>query len=174
MVKPVSFSSRLHPFGVSPQNKSTSARHCGGECPFWLDGAFGLSQELHGMYLCERKKFRPNLFRHLLKCHKLTRSAADTICQAISKRENPLGTILFKPNDIVLDQVNHFLCPFSVHNNNKDTSLIEKKAERACRSSKPQFAHSLRYHLLHTHRMSLSKAEQILRQMKMPSRENFQ
>lgn len=122
------------------------------------------------MYLCERKKHRQDLYRHLLKCHRLTRSSTEMICQAIRNRENPLGTILFKPNDVVLDQINHFLCPFSIHNH--ESSVIDKKSERPCRSAKPQFAHSLRYHLIHIHHMTLNRAEQIIRQIKVESNEN--
>lgn len=155
------------------KNKTSFWRNFGGECPFWLDGAFGLSRELHGLSLCERKQYRQNLLRHFLKFHKLTRNSAEIICRAIENRENPLGKILFKPNELVLDHQNHFLCPFSIHNtNNDETSSIDKTSERICRLSKPQFAHSLRYHLLHTHQMNLSKAEQIIRQMKIQSNEN--
>ncbi|CAF0878930.1 unnamed protein product [Rotaria sp. Silwood1] len=144
-------------------SNSLSLRKLSGTCPFWYDGAFGLTQKSHGMYLCSREKYHQQLYRHLIKYHQLTLSSAEIIGHAIQNNENPFKKRLFQLNDIVIDQLNHLQCPFSIHN---DALLItDKSCEHNCRTVKPLVAHALRYHLIHFHQMTTLNANKIKKKM---------
>ena len=149
------------------QARRQSRRRLLGECPLSFDGAFGLWTASHGTYLCQGHKIHQDLACHFLKCHKLTRKASKIVCRSIENNDDPASTILFQPTDVVLDQVNQFLCPFSVHH--RQPSNVDKTSERPCRAAKPQFAHCLRYHLLQSHQMSATRVDQVLVQLKSHS-----
>jgi hypothetical protein len=95
-----------------------------------------------------------------MKCHKLTISSAEKICQAIENNQNPLTDVLFKSNDIVIDRITHFRCPFSIYN--KESLTIDNSSQRRCRSLKPQFGYKLRYHLIHFHQMTKINANKLV------------
>ncbi|CAF3568615.1 unnamed protein product [Rotaria sordida] len=105
------------------------------------DGAFGLTQKDHAKCLCSREKYYRELYRHLIKFHKLTVSSIEVIRQAIQNNENPFEKTLFQLNDIVIDQINHLQCPFSIHND--ALKITHKSPKRYCRTVKPQLAYSL-------------------------------
>ncbi len=104
------------------------------------------------------------MHRHLVRFHKFSSSAISKICQAIKTKEDPFRTALFNSTDIVLDQVNQILCPFSIHN---DHSMdIQNSTERACRCAKPQLPYILCNHLIRDHRMSKLNAEKLVNKLK--------
>ena len=105
------------------------------------------------MYLCSKEKYHQNLYRHLIKFHKLKPSIIRIIRQAITNNDDPFKKNLFQSNEIVIDTTRHFQCPFSIYNN--ESSNMNRSFERHCRTIKPQFAHSLRYHLMNYHSITL-------------------
>lgn len=136
-----------------------------GTCPFWFDGAFGLTQEDHGMYLCSYERYYHSLYRHLIKAHALTTSSARKICHAMYNDEDPCEKILFDPDDIVIDRLYHFQCPFSVYN--CESSIVDKSSEYSCRRKKLQAMHSLRSHLTRFHQMTMPNANKLIKQLKI-------
>ncbi len=138
---------------------SLSARKLSGECPFWLDGAFGLKEDAHGMYLCARRRYR-ELPRHFIQFHKLTLSNVKKICQALENDKDPSKEILFQSNELVIDQTNQFQCPFSKYNN--QSPKMENSIVRPCRTIKPKLPHTLCYHLVRDHGMARSDAKNLM------------
>jgi hypothetical protein len=134
-----------------------------GECPLWVDGAYGLTEESHGMYICSRKRHK-ELHRHLVRFHKLSSSSVAKICQAIQTKEDPFRINLFESTDIVTDQINHFLCPFSIYND--QTREIHNSSERSCRCAKRQLPYILCNHLIRDHRMSKGNAKKLVHKLK--------
>jgi hypothetical protein len=120
------------------------------------------------MYLCPRRKYR-KLYRHLIQFHKLTFLSAEKICQAIINKKNPLKENLFNTNDIIIDQINQFQCPFSIYND-ESTRIDDDSSERQCRTIKPQLAPTLRYHLVRDHQMSIVKANKLVYNLKTNSK----
>ena len=100
------------------------------------------------------------LFNHLIQFHKLKLSSVEIICQAIQNNENPIEKNLFQLNDIVIDQRNHFECPFSI--NNKFSLIKKNSSVRPCRTMKPQFLFKLRYHLVHFHKLTTLNANKLI------------
>jgi hypothetical protein len=128
------------------------------------DGAYGLTVEHHGMYICPREQSYQALSRHLMQFHKLTLSSAKIICQAIQNHQDPFETILFQSTDNVIDQINQYLCPFSIHN---QFSVIKpNSSKRCCRYSKLQYAYTLRSHLIQFHRMTNPSAHKLINKLK--------
>ena len=119
------------------------------------------------MYLCSNNRFQRRLYLHLIQFHKLTKSSAEIICQAIQNNEDPLRRKLFQINDIVIDRNIHFQCPFSIHNH--QSSIIDKSSEHYCRSRKPQLANALRQHLIHSHQMTIFNAKKLVKKLKLNS-----
>lgn len=115
------------------------------------------------MYLCPHKKYR-KLYRHFVQFHKLTNSSIVKIFQAINNKQDPLKTILFQPNDIIIDQINQYQCPFSIYNDK--IPGIDNTSERSCRSVKPKLLYTLRYHLTRDHRMAITKADKLVYKLK--------
>ena len=115
------------------------------------------------MYVCPRRSHK-ELHRHLVRFHKFSSSAVLKICQAIKNNEDPFRTALFISTDIVLDQVNQILCPFSIFNDH--STDIPNSTERACRCAKPQLPYTLCNHLIRDHRMSKSNAEKLVDELK--------
>jgi hypothetical protein len=116
------------------------------------------------MYLCSQVKSYQELYRHLVKFHKLTLPSIQIICQAIQNDQDPSKEILFQSNDNVIDKINQIECPFSVYNNN---SLIQpNSSQRFCRRLKPQLGVALRYHLINFHRMNSSNADKLISKLK--------
>jgi len=132
-----------------------------------LDGAYGLTEDSHGMFLCQRKKHK-KIRPHLIKFHKLTISSADKICRAIQNKKDPRKVTLFQSNDIVIDQINQFQCPLSKYNHQ---STINDPSEHRCRTVKPQIISLVRYHLVRDHRMSISKANKLVDNLKVNSKQ---
>jgi hypothetical protein len=116
------------------------------------------------MYLCPRIKHRRDLYRHLIKFHKLTIPTIEKICQSIQNKKDPLKENLFQSNDIVIDEINHFQCPFSIYND--QITNIDNSSERPCRTVKPQLGYTLRYHFIRVHQMSSSKANKLVHKLK--------
>jgi len=120
------------------------------------------------MYLCPRRHYR-ELYRHLIQFHKLTFSSAEKICQSIINNKDPLKEYLFSTNDIVIDQINQFQCPFSKYND--ESTRIDHSSERQCRTIKPQLGPKLRYHLIRDHHMSIVKANKLVYNLKNNSKD---
>ena len=53
------------------------------------------------MYLCSKEKYHQNLYRHLIKFHKLKPSIIRIIRQAITNNDDPFKKNLFQSNEIV-------------------------------------------------------------------------
>lgn len=140
------------------QIANASIRRLSAECPLWFDGAYGLTEKTHGMYICPRKRHK-ELYRHIIRFHKLTVSSAEKICRAILNDESPINRNLFQSDEIVVDQINHIFCPFSIYN--PHPSKILQSNERSCRCTKPQSPHVLSYHFIRDHRMSLNAAKRL-------------
>ena len=130
------------------------------QCPFWLDGAFGLTKDSHGMYLCMQGKCYQNIFDYLFKFHRLTLSTVEKLRLAITNNEDPSKTKLFQPNESVIDRISYTFCPFS-ENNPSPVKRIKSSINR-CRSRKPHARYKLRTHLMNTHRMTILKAEKLM------------
>lgn len=143
-----------------------STRKLSGVCPFWFDGAYGLTENDHGMYLCPHKYYQ-DLYRHFVQFHKLTLSSIDKICQSINNKEDSSKNILFQIDDIVIDQINQYRCPFSIYN--EKITNIDNTTERSCRTLKPQLLYTLRYHLTRDHRMTISQANELVHILKRNS-----
>ena len=115
------------------------------------------------MYICPRRRHK-ELYRHLIRFHRLTISCAEKICRAIQNKDPPNGTTLFQSDEIIVDQINHFFCPFSIHN--PHTPSMINTSERSCRCTKPQLPNVLTYHLIRDHRMSLGTAKRVVKKLK--------
>jgi hypothetical protein len=112
------------------------------------------------MYICPRRR-QKDLYRHLIRYHKLTISSVEKICQAIKNKEDPFRKNLFQITDHVIDQINQIYCPFSIYNTQLDNPI-----ERNCRLTKPQLPYVLRRHLTCYHRMSISNAKKLVQKLK--------
>jgi hypothetical protein len=115
------------------------------------------------MYLCPRRKKR-ELHSHLVQFHKLTSSSIEKICRAIKNNEDPSREILFESTDTVIDQINHYQCPYSIYNH--ESTRIYNSSIRSCRSMKPQIGYTLRHHLVHDHRIPESNAKKLVKKIK--------
>ncbi|UJR35229.1 hypothetical protein I4U23_027994 [Adineta vaga] len=131
-----------------------------GFCPFTIDGVFGLTKNSHGIYLCPEGKYYQNVSGHLFKYHRFTLSTIERIRCAIGRKEDPSKTILFQPNDSVINRITCQPCPFSIHHQ----SILKTTypSIRKCRSKKPQLNYVLRVHLATTHRMKSTDIEKLL------------
>lgn len=118
------------------------------------------------MYICPRRRHK-ELYRHLIRFHKLTISNVERICRAVKNKEDPFRRTLFQSNEIVVDQVNQLYCPFSIHNPHSPN--IANYNERSCRCAKPQLPYILSHHLTRDHRMSTSNAKKLVDKLKSNS-----
>lgn len=118
------------------------------------------------MYICPRRRHK-ELYRHIIRFHKLTPFNVERICRAVKNKDDPSQRTLFESNEIVVDQINQLFCPFSIYN--PDASKFDNYNERSCRRVKPQLPYILANHLIRHHRMSKSNAEKLVDKLKSNS-----
>ncbi|CAF1650799.1 unnamed protein product [Adineta ricciae] len=157
----------------SVKNPSNQARLTGrfaSQCPFWRDGAFGLTKESHGMYLCIQGKCYQSIFDHLFKFHRFTLATAEKLRHAITNNQDPSKTKLFRPDESVIDRISYIFCPFS--DNNPSPMKTIKSSIKRCRSRKPHARYELRTHLMNAHRMGILKADKLICKLEMSTKQS--
>jgi hypothetical protein len=84
------------------------------QCPLTFDGAFGLTKEKHSLQLCPvDNTVRRSLVGHFIKKHKIKKSYAHRLYQAVQHNQDPKTKKLFKENEDVIEREHHVSCPFN-------------------------------------------------------------
>ena len=112
-----------------------------GQCPFWVNGAYGLKQNHHFHRLC-RKKYFTDLSNHMRQFHGLLTPVANILARAVYSNI-PTTQRLISSDLQVIDPRRTFLCP------------LRMDCENDCWLPIPV----LRAHLTDTHHLTATVAE---------------
>ncbi|CAF3543911.1 unnamed protein product [Rotaria sordida] len=133
-------------------NTNIHIHRLAGQCPLWVNGAYGLNQEHHFHRLCRKKCFA-DLSSHMRQYHGLLTPIANVIARAVYSKIPVTKRLI--PNDLqVIDPRRSFFCPLRVECQNR------------CWLSPS----SLRTHLIDVHRMNQSMAEVKVKKIKILNR----
>ena len=104
------------------------------------------------------------MYDHLKEFHRLKTSSIKRIFQAIQTKKDPSKEILFQIDDIVIDETNNQLCPFSIYNN--ESIKTSDSITHSCRRLKPLTKHRLLQHFNRDHRIPLKTGKKLVYKIK--------
>ena len=147
---------------VEEEGKQISYRKIVDKCPLTFDGAYGLTKANHSIEFCENKEIkRMYLFSHFIWKHRIKIVYARRLMQALADEQDPRITKLFDENENVINEICKVQCPFFNKKMNSSRNTQGRVAKVRCQHQSIALT-SLKYHLIHHHRVARSLATKLV------------